>query len=198
LPIRSGARRGSPDNCSDLDSNGPFDQVLEEDNVKRLALVIGLVCAVGASSSGCATVMAGGPDHVQVATNPPGAQVFVDEQFVGTTPGIVTLDRAHSQGRIRIQAPGYQPVMLIRSKGINGWFWANLCVGWVGFLVDVITGDYQSFDDTPVMINLMPMGGPAAPPGYGPPAGGYGPAPCGGSPCGPQPMAPQPMGPGGQ
>jgi len=177
----------------------------------RVALLISLAIAVGVSSSGCATVMAGGPDHVQIATNPTGAQVFVDEQFVGTTPGIVTLDRGHSQGRIRIQAPGYQPIMLIRTKGINGWFWANLCVGgWVGFLIDVITGDYERFDDTPIMVNLVPMGGPAAPPGYGPPPAGYGPAPAPGGyppPAGgypqpaPQPMPapqPQPMGPGGQ
>ncbi len=157
--------------------------------MQRIALLIGLVCAAGAS--GCATIMAGGPDHVQIATNPPGAQVFVDEQFVGTTPGIVTLDRGHSQGRIRIQAPGYQPVLLMRDKTINGWFWANLCFGGeIGFIIDLVTGDWQRFDDSPVMINMIPMGGAMPPPGYGPPAG-YGPAP------GPQPMAPQPNGPGG-
>src|SRR5215510_11835021 len=117
--------------------------------------------------------MAGGPDHVQVATNPPGAQVFVDDQFVGTTPGIITLDREHSQGRIRIQAPGYQPVVLIRSKGINGWVWANLCIGGlIGIVIDLVTGDVKKFDDEPILVNMVPMGGPMPGPMPGGPAPG--------------------------
>jgi len=156
--------------------------------MQRIALLIGLACAMGAS--GCATILAGGPDHVQITTDPP-AQVFVDDQFAGTTPGIVTLDRRHSHGRIRIQAPGYQPVLVTRDKTINGLFWANLCLsGGTGLIVDLVTGDWQRFDDSPILINLTPMGGAMPPPGYGPPAG-YGPPP------GPPPMAPQPAGPGG-
>jgi PEGA domain len=158
--------------------------------VKRVALLIGLVCVLG--SSGCATIMAGGPDHVQVATNPPGAQVFVDEQFVGTTPGIITLDRQHAMGRIRIQAPGYQPIVIIRGKGINGWFWANLCIGGVlGIVIDLVTGDYQRFDDEPILVNLVPMAGPMPPCG-----GNYGPCPMGPQgPMGPQtPVGPPPAG----
>ena len=128
--------------------------------------------------SGCATIMAGGPDHIPVATNPPGATVFVDNVPVGQTPMMVTLDRARNTGMIRIEAPGFMPVTLVRNKSINGWFWANLCIGGViGIVVDLVTGDIKAFDDTPVSIGLMPASGGPPPPGYAPPPPGYPPAP---------------------
>ena len=134
--------------------------------------------------SGCATIMAGGPDHVPVNSNPPGATVFVDGVPVGQTPMVVTLDREHSRGMIQIQAPGYAPVIVQRDKEINGWFWANLCIGGVlGIVIDIVTGDVHRFDDSPIAVGLTPGGG------------GYGPAPAGPAPMGPAPMGPAPMGP---
>jgi hypothetical protein len=136
--------------------------------------------------SGCATIMAGGPDHVPVATNPPGATVFVDNVPVGQTPMMVALDRQHNSGLIRIELPGFAPVVVIRNKGINGWFWANLCIGGlIGIVVDIVTGDIKSFDDTPISIGLMPAVGGPPPPGYAPPPPGYPPA-------GPPPPPPPP------
>ena len=130
-----------------------------------------LVCAI----SGCATIMAGGPDHVPVATNPPGATVLVDNVPVGQTPMLVALDRQRSTGQIRIEAPGFMPVTLSRKKTINGWFWVSVCLtGAVGVIVDVVSGDIKQFDDAPISIALVPASGVPAPgnappPGYPPP-----------------------------
>jgi len=148
------------------------------------------------AASGCATVMAGGPDHVQVASNPPGATVTLNGMPVGRTPMMVTLDR-HLNGLIGIEAPGYAPVVVGRNKDINGWLWVNICVtGALGMLVDWATGDYNKFDETPIFVNLVPGGGPP-PPGYGPPPPNYpapqGPPPPGyGPPSGPSGQAPPP------
>lgn len=115
------------------------------------------------SATGCATIMAGGPDRVPVSSNPPGAAVFVDNVQVGVTPTVVTLDRGRSQGNIRIEAPGYAPVVIQRGKQINGWFWGNLCLGGlVGMVIDLVTGDVKRFDDTPIGVGLSP--GPGGPP----------------------------------
>jgi PEGA domain len=125
-----------------------------------LALLIGFV-----GVSGCATIMAGGPDRIPVSTNPPGATVFVDNMPVGTTPTMVALDRQRSGGVIRIEMAGFVPVTVVRAKAINGWFWANLCVGFVGFIVDLATAEYKSFDDGPIALGLTPAyGTPGAPP----------------------------------
>jgi hypothetical protein len=137
-------------------------------------IALALLVALGAASStGCATIMAGGPDQVQVQSSVPGASVYVDDRLVGQTPMIVTLDREHGQGRIRVEAPGYQPVMVQRTKSINGWFWANICLGGViGMVIDVATGNIKSYDTAPLNVALTPV-----PAGYPPPAGGPAPAP---------------------
>ena len=154
-----------------------------------VALLVSVLGTLGLVS-GCATIMAGGPDHVPVSTNPPGATVFVDNMPVGTTPMMVTLNRETSSGMIRLEMAGFQPVTVVRAKGINGWFWANLCTGGViGIVVDLVTGDIKSFDDTPIAVGLTPGYGPAGQPGYppGPPPAGYPPAPPPGPPQPPPP-----------
>src|ERR1041384_2927239 len=134
-----------------------------------VALLVSVLGAVGLAS-GCATIMAGGPDHVPVSTNPPGATVFVDNMPVGTTPMVVPLNREHSAGVIRIELAGFAPVTVVRAKGINGWFWVNFCFGGIiGIVVDLVTGDIKSFDDTPIALGLTPGYGPPGPAG-GPPA----------------------------
>jgi hypothetical protein len=118
--------------------------------------------------TGCATIMAGGPDHVPVATNPPGATVFVDDVPVGQTPMLVTLDRKRSARLIRIEMSGFMSVVVARTPSINGWFWANICLGsLIGVIVDLITGDIKSFDDTPISVGLVPTT-VTPPPGYAP------------------------------
>lgn len=126
--------------------------------ILTVALAAGL-----AAGTGCATIMAGGPDKIPVTSTPSGAKVYVDSQPVGQTPTVVVLDRERSQGNIRVEAPGYEPTVLTRSKSINGWFWANICIGGVvGIVVDLVTGDIKRFDDTPVHIMLTPSRAPGA------------------------------------
>jgi hypothetical protein len=137
-------------------------------------------------------MFAGGPDRIPVTTNPPGATVFVDNMPVGQTPTIVSLDRGRSSGVIRIEAAGYAPVVVTRDKSVIGWFWVNLLV-WPGFLIDAITGNVKSFDDTPIAIGLAPVGAPPAPayapqPGTPPPP----PPPPATPPPPPPPAAPPP------
>lgn len=137
--------------------------------------------AIFALLQGCATMMAGGPDQIPVLTNPPGATVYVDNVPVGQTPTTILLDRSRNTGQIRIELPGFAPVVLIKDKRINGWFWGSVLLFSfiVPLVVDVVTGDFKAFDDDPIAIGLTPLGPfPMQPPvpGYPqamPPAGGY-------------------------
>jgi hypothetical protein len=113
--------------------------------------------------SGCATMLAGGPDHVSVATNPPGATVFVDNKPVGQTPAVVELDRAHSHGQLRIELPGFMPVTVVRDKVLNQWIWASFVMGGlIGIGIDIATSNATRFEDEPVAIGLTPSSGGAA------------------------------------
>ena len=119
-------------------------------------LVFGLV-----TSSGCATLLAAGPDHVPVNTNPPGAYVYLNGVFVGQAPTVVYLDRDRG-GQIQIYLPGFQPVVMTRSKSLNGWFIGSILLFYtvIPLLIDLATGNYVRFDDEPIAIGLMPMQGP--------------------------------------
>jgi hypothetical protein len=144
------------------------------------------------ASTGCATLFAGGPDEIPVRTNPPGAYVYVDGRIVGRTPVLISLDRNHSIGDIRIYYPGFMPVQVLRSKSFNLWTLGNFFLAIIPVVVDLATGDYMAFDDDEIAIALQPGQGP---PPYGvppqmPPTYGA-PPPYGAPPQEPQP--PQPV-----
>jgi hypothetical protein len=126
-----------------------------------------------ALATGCATIIAGGPDHVPVNTNPPGAYVYVNGQVVGQTPTVISLDRHDSSAQIQIYLPGFQPIVLVRDKSLNAWTLLNLLVGVLPIIVDLVTGDIQEYDDTPLALGLTPAGPgttPTPPPPPYPPA----------------------------
>src|SRR5690348_6824274 len=155
--------------------------------VARPASFLAVLIACGVLLGGCATIMAGGPDHVPVATNPPGATVFVDNMPVGTTPMVVTLNREHSNGVIRIEMAGFAPVTVVRAKNINGWFWVNFCFGGViGIIVDLTPG-YGPPPGPPAPYPPQPGYPPPPPAGYPPPPAGYPPPPTAPPPAPPPP-----------
>ena len=114
--------------------------------------------------SGCATIMAGGPDEIPITTNPPGAYVYLDGQIVGQTPMVVSLDRGHSLGDIRIYYPGFQPVVMKKYKHLNGWVFANFFIAIFPVIIDFATGNWQRYDEETIAIGLTPG---ASPPPYG-------------------------------
>jgi hypothetical protein len=137
----------------------------------RISALLATMCA------GCATIMSGGPDRIPVATNPPGASVFVDGVLVGQTPLIVRVDPRFNLGNVRLEKPGFVPINIRRYKSINGWFWTNICWAVFPMIVDLATGEWESFDDTPIALGMTPIGYeqrqpppsdplPQPPPGY--------------------------------
>jgi hypothetical protein len=123
--------------------------------------------------AGCATVFAGGPDDVPVNTNPPGAYVYVNGVLIGQTPVVAHLDRHADSADIRIYYPGFQPVQLNRYKSFNFWTLADFPILALIFpeVIDFVTGNWQEFDEDPVLVGLTPGNGPA-PYGLQPTMGG--------------------------
>lgn len=116
-----------------------------------------LTAAIALAATGCATLFSG-PSTVPVATNPPGAAVYVNGMLAGQTPTAIPLHQGQT-AHIQIYMPGYRPVDVWKPKSISGWFWLNLLV-WPGFIVDLATGKYQKHDETPIMVGLVPEQGP--------------------------------------
>lgn len=122
------------------------------------------IALAGVVLTGCATIVAGGPDTVPISTNPPGAYVYVNGQVVGQTPMVVELDRDRSMADIRIYYPGFVPVQISRYKSLNGWVFGNFFLTIWPVIIDIATGNWQRFDDDPIAIGLTPG---QAPPPYG-------------------------------
>lgn len=118
------------------------------------------IAAVGVVAllvSGCATIVAPGPDLVPISSKPSGAMVYVDGVPVGVTPVTVPLKRSGS-GRIRIELEGYQPVFVTQDKVFNGWFLGNILIGGlIGIIVDVATSNVTKHSTDPVMVVLRPI-----------------------------------------
>ena len=129
-----------------------------------------IVLAASASASGCASIFANHTPVIPVATNPPGAVVYVNGVPAGQTPTVVQLD-SRQPANIQIYLPGFQPVQMWRQKSISGWFWVNILF-WPGFLVDLATGKYDRYDNNGIAVGLTPMAGPP-PDWYQQPQPGY-------------------------
>jgi PEGA domain len=131
----------------------------------RIAVLSALVAL--AALSGCATMMAGGPDRLPVSTNPAGAAVFVDNAQVGQTPLMVSLDRAKPKAEIRLELQGFAPVIITREKSVNGWVFGNLLFGGlIGLIIDSANNNTSKFDDSPISIGFgsNPPPGPESDP----------------------------------
>jgi hypothetical protein len=94
--------------------------------------------------SGCATIVNGKNQDVNIASNPSNAEVWVDSKYVGVSPTIVSLARDETH-TVKIALKGYQPYEVTLTKELNGWVFGNLIFGGlIGLAVDGITGSlYQ-------------------------------------------------------
>lgn len=111
--------------------------------------------------NGCATILGGGSSQaVGITSEPVGARFTVRsssgiQMASGAAPQTVTLPRKNEY-QIEFTAPGYQPQTTALTKGVNGWIWGNLVVGWiVGFAIDFISGSAYKLEPALVQISLV-------------------------------------------
>ncbi len=86
------------------------------------------VCALAgavALSTGCATSMNSSMQRVAVASDPPGAQVFIDDEAVGVTPAYLELDRRDGDLALRFEKDCYQETVLPVPRRTSKWVVGN-------------------------------------------------------------------------
>lgn len=74
---------------------------------------------------GCATIIHGTQQMIEVSSSPSGARVRVDNNEEGTTPLVVNVNR-RSDHKIQIDLVGYERAELIITNRMSGWVWGNL------------------------------------------------------------------------
>ena len=99
-----------------------------------------------AALSGCATLFNDKTPSVDVASNPEGAKVYVNGNYVGETPVRVDLS-VRKEHTIAFRKVGYKDrtYQVSRSVGI-GWVILDILGGLAPLIVDAATGDWLMLD----------------------------------------------------
>ena len=144
-------------------------------------------------STGCASTINGRTQRVAVASDPPGAHVFIGDQPVGVTPTYLEFNRRDGDLALRFEKDCYRETRLwvprrtskwaagnllfagapVNDYGVGAWLTAMAVYMTVGVLVDRRRGGAFTFPNL-VRATLAPMldepgatdpGGGVAPPG---------------------------------
>lgn len=128
--------------------------------VRSLVSAIALACAA-AALAGCATIVNGTTQKVQINSIPDGAEVVIDDsrQHV-TTPATVKLSRRDSH-KLVFHKPGYQDTAESLTSGMSGSILGNLLAGGVvGLAIDASDGAGRKLSADSVDVTLTPMPAP--------------------------------------
>jgi hypothetical protein len=99
---------------------------------------------------GCATILKGTSRDLRINSNPPGAEVYVDDSFEGTTPTTVKL-KASKIHRISLKQDGYQSQDTIVFNRVNPvWVCIDLFLLYIPAAIDAATGAWYELN--PAMI----------------------------------------------
>jgi hypothetical protein len=114
--------------------------------------------ALALAAGGCATIISGSNQTVTVNSNVTGAEVYLNERLVGTTPLTASLPRGET-GILSVRAPGYNPYQIALNKKINNVFWVNIFIGGTfGSSTDYATGAMYEYEPSTYMVSLQPTG----------------------------------------
>lgn len=101
-------------------------------------LVVALVMTLGIAA--CASIIHGSSQKLNIASDPPGASVAVDDEAVGVTPVVAKLLRRDPH-TITVKLDGYQPFRIRTERHTDGWVWGNLVFGGIlGVVIDFSNG----------------------------------------------------------
>src|SRR5438045_124497 len=107
--------------------------------MKRSSQLLWTVAALAAplAALACASIMHGKSQDVNIASQPSGASVTVDNQALGMTPVVAKLKRKDKHV-ITVKMDGYQPFEMTTTRSTSGWVWGNVVFGGlIGLAVDL-------------------------------------------------------------
>lgn len=100
--------------------------------------------------AGCASIIHGSMQNVDITSQPIGARIYIDGEDLGKTPHTVSLRRkGRAKGdkskkdfyAVKIELDGYYPYELKIKREMDGWFLGNLLFGGViGVIIDASNG----------------------------------------------------------
>ena len=108
----------------------------------KSAQCIGLLL-LGLTPAGCATIFSGSSQDFTVTATVVGAEVFLNDQLLGSTPLTVSIKRGQT-GMLRVVKEGYETWEVPLKREINAMVWLNiLSLGPFDSSTDYATGAWR-------------------------------------------------------
>ncbi len=108
--------------------------------------------------TGCASVMHGPDQYLNINSSPDQALVFIDGEPMGKTPFVISLD-ADKKHTITVKKDGYVEKTIEIDKELNPWFWGNFgTVIPLGMIVDLATGSMYRLTPSDINVKLIGLG----------------------------------------
>ncbi|MFO7999104.1 MAG: PEGA domain-containing protein [Bacteroidales bacterium] len=116
----------------------------------RKLIALGLLLMTAPLYFGCATLLAPKTHPLSIASEPQGAQVFVNGVNMGTTPVQLNL-KADQNYTIEFRKEGYEiQNHIVNSQVGAGWVIVDVLFGIVPVVVDAATGAWNKLDQESV------------------------------------------------
>lgn len=113
------------------------------------ALMLGVLALFG---GGCASIVKGTTQAIPVSSSPTGADIRLDGNRVGQTPGSIEVKRK-SDHLMTIEKEGYQTESIAITRNVGGAVFGNILAGGlIGWGVDAMSG--AQYNLTPATISL--------------------------------------------
>lgn len=98
--------------------------------------------------TGCATIFKGTTSDVRVLSEPQGAKIYRNGEFLGNAP--ITINaKGNESYHLEAKKEGYQDNSKTLQKDIGaGWVVLDCLSGLMGILVDAMTGAWYYFPET--------------------------------------------------
>ncbi len=125
-------------------------------NSKRMSLLL-IIAFLGSVASGCATIVSGTSQKIQVTSEPTGAAVLVDEKSSYATPVKLRLERRRDHLFV-FSKDGYESqtikLMHVISEAVAG---NTLCWGLLGWAFDICAGTQYKLQPNPIHVVLKQL-----------------------------------------
>jgi hypothetical protein len=103
---------------------------------------------------GCGTLFTSNTRSITVQSNVPGAQITIDGVPAGTTPARLEVDN-HKSHIVVVTGPSGQSSSCRLSASVGGgWVILDILAGLVPIIIDAVTGDWVTLNDTHCFVNL--------------------------------------------
>jgi len=114
--------------------------------------------------TGCASIIHGPSQTVEVTSTPSGATVYIDGEDMGKTPRTLTLRRkGRNKGEpktkkgyaLKVELDGYYPYEIKVKRDVDGWFFGNVLFGGIiGIIIDASNGSMYKLNPDQVVAQM--------------------------------------------